>query len=240
MKVIQYSEEVCRERLELLRVEALKTLGTIYEAGLDHASAGKIITLATSISDLVGERDFPTAIREFREYAPFPLTHPFMVAFLGLMICKKLDWNSDRTLLAVGVGGLLHDVGMTKLPEHVKATHPNDLSPEDLVQYHKHCEHGMNIVAAIPIIPVAVQQILYQHHENSGKGFPQGLTNVKVYPLAKVVCLSDRFARFLILNELGPIEGLKKFVAVKEELQLHDPEIVRAFIKSFIKDEKTR
>ena len=240
MKVTPYGEEACRERLGCLRSVAHEILGAIYETGLDHGASQKIITLASNISDLVGEHDFPTALREFRDYTPYPLTHPFLVAILGLMICKKLDWNTDRTLMVVGVGALLHDVGMTKLPEHVKATHPNDLSPEDLMHYHKHCEYGMNIVAAISIIPVAVQQIVYQHHELSVKGFPHGLSNVKVYPLAKVVCLGDRFARFLILNQLGPIEGLKKFVASKEELMLHDPEIIRAFIKSFIKDEKTR
>ncbi len=240
MKVTQYGEGACRDRLEHLRSQAHEILGEIYNSGLDHLNAQKIIALASDISDLVDERDFTSALREFQDYAPYPLTHPFMVAILGLMICKKLDWNTDRTLLAVGVGALLHDVGMTKLPERVIATHPNDLSPEDLIQYHKHCEHGMNIVAAVPSIPVAVQQIVYQHHEYSAKGFPHGLNNLKVYPLAKVVCLSDRFARFLILNQVGPIDGLKKFVASKEELRLHDPEIVRAFIKSFIKDEKAR
>jgi putative nucleotidyltransferase with HDIG domain len=240
MKAPALTEQTCLDWFQRLRADCHALLGTVYEQGLDAASAARVVNLAGEVSELVAERELPGAFRGFRDYEPFPLTHPLLVATFALMTCRKLDWNTERTLQAVGVGALLHDVGMTKLPEHVKGTHPNDLAPEDLVHYHKHCEHGMNIVAAVPLIPVAVQQIIYQHHELSGKGFPHGISNVKVYPLAKVVCLGDRFARFLILNGLSPLDGLKKFAAQKEELLLHDPEIIRAFIKSFIKDEKSR
>jgi HD-GYP domain-containing protein (c-di-GMP phosphodiesterase class II) len=154
-----------------------------------------------------------------------------------MMICRKLTWDSPRTVSAIALGALIHDIGMTTLPEEIKNIRMEQMSEDQLKIYQTHPTEGMKKAMSFEALPSSVLQIILQHHECNHKGFPNGISSVKIYPLAKVVCLADRFTNFLIDNKLSAAQGLKTFVSNKVEMTLHDQEMIKAMIKSFIKEE---
>lgn len=223
-----------------LKTSSNEVLRSFYENGMDSSSISKSIQISEKIVEFIKTDEYQDAVRVFKDYQPVALTHPFLVSFVSVMICRKLDWNTDRTLKAVALGGLLHNIGMVKMPDHVKYHHPDELSQEDFEIYKTHPEVGMDLLSNYPEIPAAVLQIVYQHHELGGQGYPNGLSDRKIFPLAKIVCLADRYTRSLMEKDLMMIDGLKPFVGLKTEIVQHDSDLVRALIKSFIKEDKTK
>lgn len=218
---------------------AIRVIEEIYTLGLNEKNIAYASKIGESISLLVQkEKDFQEMVKNFDDYQPVVYTHPFLVCVFSMMICKKLRWDSPRTLSAVALGSLIHDIGMTTLPPDIRSKTPPEMNHQELKRYQNHPVEGMNLAVAHNQIPSAVVQIILQHHEANGKGFPGQISGAKIYPLAKVVSLSDRFTRYLITNELPPLLGLKKFLSDRMELLQHDPEMIKALIKSFIKDEK--
>jgi HD-GYP domain-containing protein (c-di-GMP phosphodiesterase class II) len=217
---------------------SIELVKSFYEVGLSPDSVTKSISLSENIVEIVRADDF---LEVFKPYKDLPIdlnVHPFLVSVLSVMMARKLEWNTDRTLMALALGGLLHNIGMSKMPDVVRSNDPNHLGPEDFDIYKTHSESGMKMASEFGEIPAAVLQIIFQHHELNGTGFPNGLSNVKIFPPAKVVCLADRFITFHLKKNTRLVDSLKLFLADKNELVIHDQNNIRALIKSFIKDDK--
>lgn len=166
-------------------------------------------------------------------------THSFLTTFFSFLIIKNLRWASQRTVQAVALAALFHDIGKLKLkPELLEKSVPN-MNKDELNEYQKHPQYGTEILEHVSGIGQATLQIIYQHHEYmDGTGFPNQLTLTKIYPLAKVVITSNLFARYMADNKLTAIEALRAFIPNKTEMIKHDPDIIKALILSFIKAKK--
>jgi HD-GYP domain-containing protein (c-di-GMP phosphodiesterase class II) len=223
-----------------VRTLAVKVMEEVYTKGLSEQNIIYAQKVAESISTMVQkEKDYSEILKTLEDYKPIVYAHPYIVCVISMMICKKLKWDSQRTLSAVALGALIHDIGMTTLDPELRIKPPQSMTPEELKAYRNHPVESMNMANAFSTIPSAVLQIVLQHHEANGKGFPGEISGTKIYPLAKVVALADKFTRYLIDNDLAPMAGLKKFLSDRIELLQHDPEMIKALIKSFIKDDKT-
>jgi HD-GYP domain-containing protein (c-di-GMP phosphodiesterase class II) len=222
-----------------LRTLSVKVIEEIYNNGLNEQNIIMAQKIGDSISTLIQkEKDFADIIKNMDDYKPLIYCHPFLVCVFSMMICRKLKWDSQRTMSSLALGALIHDIGMTALPLELRSMNPSEMNPEQFKLYQSHPIEGLNMTNKFPQIPSSVTQIILQHHEANSKGFPNAVSNVKIYPLAKVVSLSDKFARYLLDNEMSPFAGLKAFLGNRMEVLQHDPEMIKAMIKSFIKDDK--
>lgn len=228
------------EELNNLKVRAEKNIQSLYEKEVTIGSVAESIRISEEIILLIKKANFLDNIRIFKNYQPFLHTHPFLVSVISVMICRKMDWNNDRTLKAVALGGLLHDIGMSRMPGTVRHQHPEELSNNDRVIYETHPEAGMKMMSDFSEVPASVLQIILQHHELNGTGYPGKITDPKIYPLAKIVCLADRFTRFILKKDLLIVDGIKAYAGDKFEIMKHDPDLVRAFIRSFIKEDRQK
>jgi HD-GYP domain-containing protein (c-di-GMP phosphodiesterase class II) len=232
------SERDAVEQIFIIKNAATDALESLYQNGANYASIEKCLDISKNIMGLVKDLRFVDSIKHFKDYTSPLHTHSFLVSLFSVMTCHRLQWNTDRTLNAVALGGLLQNIGLTKLPENLRVLDPRDLTPEDQRRYQRHPEMGMNLLGSFPQIPAAVLQIVLQHHELNGRGYPLELPLSKIYPLARVICLADRFATLVIMKDMLFVDGLQRFIMNRSEILQHDPDLVRAFIKGFIKDEK--
>lgn len=234
------SPEQLLRQITALKTSVNEVIRTFYEQDVTLQSIEKAILLSEKVVELVKQNDVVDMMKVYKDFQPYALTHPFVVSVISVMMCRKLNWESERTLKAAALGGLLHNIGMVKMPDNIRYTHPDNLSDEDLKIYKTHPEVGMNILGSFPGIPAAVLQIVLQHHELNNRGYPSGLADIKIFPLAKVVCLADRFTKFVLERDSMMVDGLKPFVSDKSEIVQHDPDLLRALIKSFIKEERKK
>lgn len=226
-------------KFQLARSVTIKLMEDVYTNGVTRENLVIAQKIADSLVTLIQkEPDFADFIRHSCDYDPPQYQHPFLVCVLSLMLCRELEWVTARTYSHVALGALLHDVGMTALPDQVLSVPPEALPEEGQKIYEEHPIKGMDILSRFPSVPAPVLQIVLQHHEANGKGFPHAVPATKIYPLAKVVALAERYARYLIREEVLPVPGLRLFVADRNEVLRHDPLLVKALIKSFIKEKK--
>lgn len=133
--------------------------------------------------------------------------HSLVVSILSVVFGMALGIYHGRTLSELAVGGLLHDVGLLKIPNQVviKYLHNEQLSSEELSQLIKHPQFGVDLVKSnmdTPIITEKVIKIILEHHENiHGTGFPRGISNLKQSFLAKIVATADNVAKDIVNNE---------------------------------------
>ncbi|MCA0756684.1 HD-GYP domain-containing protein [Paenibacillus sp. N4] len=118
--------------------------------------------------------------------------HSFNVAVLaGIMgIAKGLN----RTQLEeLGVGALLFDIGMTKLPQKL-LTHPGSFTPEEHKLMRSHTQEGFDILRKYHDISVVSAHCAFQHHERfNGSGYPRGLKGDEIHLYAQIVGIADMF-----------------------------------------------
>ncbi|WP_082411582.1 HD-GYP domain-containing protein [Methylogaea oryzae] len=79
------------------------------------------------------------------------------------------------TLHDLGLGALLHDVGMLQVPDEI--LHKTDkMSAEERAVLEKHVLYGLRMLAASRACSESVLKIVHCHHEwVDGSGYPQGL-----------------------------------------------------------------
>jgi len=161
--------------------------------------------------------------------------HALNVTVLSMMIGKELGFDG-KTMHALGMGALFHDVGKGRMPiselSRGKAT-----SMKYAVQkyYEQHPVMGAKIAADMPDFPRLSLKIILQHHETlNGQGFPSKLAGNEIIPLARIVSLVNLYDNLCNKNDPNesytPHETLKYiFSNKKKEL---DNRILALFIRS--------
>lgn len=150
-----------------------------------------------------------------------------------------MKWKSVRTIEAIALGSLLHDIGKMKLDKRIREKDVEHLTDAEYIQYKRHPAYGVELLQKCDGVNESVIQIVYQHHElMDGTGFPNSLSGTKIYPLAKVVCLADAFVHSMLKKRLTPLDTLKELISDRRQVFKYDPLIVKAFITCFIKVEE--
>lgn len=97
-----------------------------------------------------------------------------MVSFGRQLGIPKAELNH------IALGGLLHDIGKSKV-EKMILDKPNRLSSEEYQKIKLHIEYGSRMLDDIPDIHPIVRQIVERHHERyDGQGYPEALSAERI------------------------------------------------------------
>lgn len=109
------------------------------------------------------------------------------VSTLALLTAKTLKLSPEESKY-VGMGGLLHNIGMNRVPLAVRVKHEDDMSPTEAKLLRMYPQLGKEILEAIPGMAPDVVEIVYQHREYlDGTGYPKRLINGDISKLARLV-----------------------------------------------------
>lgn len=113
-------------------------------------------------------------------------SHCVNVAILLVILGMSAGFDKD-TLNMLSLGGLLHDLGMIKIPREVllKDSH---LTKNELSEVKKHPIYGVDILTDMRAdLKKEAYQIILEHHElENGTGYPKGLRSDEISSLAKL------------------------------------------------------
>lgn len=194
-----------------------------------HAAAqtNKIVAdLASSFLDAQGATVVLMASRKIEESST---QHALNVMVLTMLLGRSL--GVKREILEVaGAGALLHDIGKAKINPSV--LHNPQRSRHEEALYRVHGEYGLQIVGNHVAAPV--RAVIREHHEYvDGSGFPAGLKDKQINPIARMVTIANHYDNLCnpsILNDaLTPAEALSRMFA--REGARFDKTMLAAFIK---------
>lgn len=149
------------------------------------------------------------------------VSHATGVAHLALVLGLKLDAYliKERPRLApaqakdvsgLGVAGMLHDIGKTKLPPELRKFNSTHLPPieADRIEWEKHAQLGYDIVHG-NVESTTAAAVLHHHQRFDGNGFPQlkrdqgtlKLSGGQIHVFARILAAADLFERLATLPD---------------------------------------
>jgi HD-GYP domain-containing protein (c-di-GMP phosphodiesterase class II) len=121
--------------------------------------------------------------------------HSLNVCILSINIAAAAGY-SEQQVLEIGIGGLVHDVGMLLIPKKIRMK-KGRLEESEWFDIQKHPMLGLHLLEKIDRLPSAVPFIAYQTHEReNGKGYPKQRSSRLIHNYAKVVAVADIYEAF--------------------------------------------
>lgn len=100
-----------------------------------------------------------------------------------------------RDVQTLKYGGLLHDIGKVKIPKETLFK-PTRLTEEEFLIIKDHPNKGYQLLLETKqTFSKEVYSIVLEHHERiDGQGYPNGLKDKDIHPLAKIISLCDVYS----------------------------------------------
>lgn len=122
------------------------------------------------------------------------LEHSVKVAVLTMLVHLKLFSLDEAELLDIGVGSLLHDVGMTFLSGEILEK-PEALSNIEYDLVKKHSLLGYDLIKRSGVTSEILLTVVKHHHEHwDGGGYPDRLRGDNIPCFAQVAAICDVYS----------------------------------------------
>jgi len=122
---------------------------------------------------------------------PF-MAHALNVCIVSLLVGKEYHLEDDE-LHALGLAGLLHDLGKQNFPTMLRMKR-SGLTKGEQQEWLGHPDLGKVATGRFSAIPEATVQAVYQHHERlDGSGFPLGIQGDEISFFAQVIMAADEY-----------------------------------------------
>jgi putative nucleotidyltransferase with HDIG domain len=98
---------------------------------------------------------------------------------------------TNKQLLDLGVGTLLHDVGKLRIPAEI-INKPGKLTDEEYAVMKQHAAYGYEILRQQDDISPTSAHVALQHHERwDGTGYPRGLAGEDIHIFGRITAVAD-------------------------------------------------
>ena len=213
-----------------------QTMFEIFEDKLfDENSLRRAQVVVKSYIDIL--KNDPSGLATFINLSKnetYPCRHAIATSVFAVLLARAHENQNEKTLMIVGLGGLLHDIGMSKLPEGIEDVN-RKLTPDEWEQVKKHPNFGLEMIKDIKAFPEEVKFVIEQHHENwDGTGYSRGLRASEIFYPARVVAIADAF------SALTTKRGGRSLYKPEDALALlltehrkYDPMLIKAFRSLF-------
>lgn len=118
--------------------------------------------------------------------------HSLNVTILSMMLSKGLGFDAS-TARSMGIGAMVHDIGLMDIPDRVLTKDPDEYTNAERHLRQTHVENGQAIGAKLGLDPAALA-IITQHHEYvDGSGYPKHLRGEQMTEAARLVALVNYY-----------------------------------------------
>jgi len=190
-EISDHSPMVDEQKITMLRQDAVNVLTDIFLAPTAENIQRGVKVVSGFVYVLMRDPKAYQLLLSLSSHDHYTLQHSVGVATNSIILAKKIGINDEASLIEVGVGGLLHDIGKTRVPkEIINKNGPLDESEWAIMK--QHALFGYEILKDNPNVGVRAKLAVLQHHEDpSGSGYPMGLSGSQIDLFAKIVAIAD-------------------------------------------------
>jgi putative nucleotidyltransferase with HDIG domain len=159
--------------------------------------------------------------------------HSLNVTVLSIMLAKDLGFTPEQAK-EMGVGSMVHDIGLMDIPDRVTRKNPDDYTSAERSLRAMHVEFGLTIGRKIGLSPAALA-VVGQHHEMAdGSGYPKGVKLDSITLAARVVAVVNSYDNLCnpvdISKAMTPHEALSFMYAKRRDK--FDAKVLQLMIRS--------
>ncbi len=156
------------------------------------------------------------------------------VATMSMIIARKYVLT-DKQVYEIGITGLLHDIGKSKIPNEV-LNKAGKLTDEEFEIMRQHSVFGYRILENKDDLSKEVKMGVLQHHEKTnGKGYPMKVSAEQITLFARIISVSDIYDALVTerpyKKPFSPRDAVEMIMSMTGEL---DIDIMRCFMESVI------
>lgn len=164
----------------------------------------------------------------------YTFKHSVDVATMSMIVARQYGLK-DSQIYEIGISGLLHDIGKSKIPNEV-LNKAGRLTDEEFALMKKHSLFGYEILKPKDNLSNSIKLGVLQHHEKiNGKGYPLGVTEDKINLYAKIISVTDIYDALVTerpyKQAFTPRDAVEMIMAMTEEL---DITVMKSFMESVI------
>ena len=157
---------------------------------INYLGAKQAIT--SMAESIIRNPDALMCFAQLKRKDDYTALHSLRVCILALAFGRQLGMPRDR-LEVLGLGALLHDIGMVKVPEEILGK-PGALTPAESQLMQQHVVWGADMLYASRQIPSAAIEVLTEHHERyDGSGYLNGLRGDQISEFGMIGAIVDHY-----------------------------------------------
>lgn len=164
--------------------------------------------------------------------------YPYQQSMKSSMLSMAMGTTmglSQRELIELGMGALIHDSGMLLVsPDLIESD--KVLDQIEFLEITKHPTYTFDMLRKTTHIPNGARLVAYQMHERcDGSGYPRQRTATQIHPLAKIAAVADVFIALISPRPHRP--GMLPYHAMEQIIRdtckgLYDPMAVRSLLET--------
>ncbi len=196
-KIIEEYNQLIKKRKTLIEIhkKACNAVEKIYSS-IRRNEEFTLDKLEESLEDIIGilEENYNIFLFLYGldEGKDFLVAHSVNVTFYALLIGIALKY-SRKQLGELGLGTLLIDAGMVKVPTYITYKQSN-LTDQEYNMIKTHPLHGYKALRQLGNVSEEMTVVAVQHHEQyDGKGYPRGLRGNQINEYARIAAIADSY-----------------------------------------------
>jgi|GEM_PF-119330 len=154
-------------------------------------------------------------------------------AILTILLCEALDL-SEKQINDIAVAALLHDIGMTKVPDNIlkKSEGLTDVEKQAIAA---HTAYGYKMALNELVFTKEIAVSIMQHHERwDGKGYPGGIAGEDIDLGARIIAVADAFVAMIMPKPYRDLmlgyQAMKNLLA--DNARAFDPSILKVMVRT--------
>ncbi len=196
-KIIEEYNQLIKKRKTLIEIhkKACNAVEKIYSS-IRRNEEFTLDKLEEALEDIIGilEENYNIFLFLYGldEGKDFLVAHSVNVTFYALLIGIALKY-SRKQLGELGLGTLLIDAGMVKVPTYITYKQSN-LTDQEYNMIKTHPLHGYKALRQLGNVSEEMTVVAVQHHEQyDGKGYPRGLRGNQINEYARIAAIADSY-----------------------------------------------
>ena len=190
---IGVQEEMPRAR------EALRATSELLDRIYDDIASGRELSVEyveqvvrPLVASVLRSSDAFLFLEGMRKHDNYTYSHAIGCGALAAAFGRHLGLPED-TILSLATGGLLMDIGKTRLPEEI-LRRPGSLRLKEIEVVRAHVAHSLDIVKSGGINDPDVLDVVRTHHERfDGSGYPDHLTGNTIPMAGRMLAIIDAY-----------------------------------------------
>lgn len=204
----------CARRGEPLRLEALEPLAE------------------SLLGSLLRCPDALLLLSQMQSRDQYTFQHLLSVGVLMMLFARSMGMEGD-VVVQLGIGGLLHDIGKSRVPGRLLGA--ASLSRSERDELRLHVAHGCEMLQACPGVGRIPREIVAQHHERfDGSGYPLQLQGKEIGWYGQMAAIVDVYDSLIVGR--GRRQGMAPTLALGRLLgdqgRRFHPGMVQSFIRA--------